>query len=243
MNFDEENWLAYCQANLLFAEAALKQITPGAMVRVQDYHLMLMPMLLRGLLDGGNSGGDMIVRELANILRRVSRRTTVQPNPPRIFLASRLVSSSIHRSRAAKSTVFSLFGARFCLASFTVTSSASTRTTVRVISCCHVHAHWLCRRRQMVSSLKGGWLTSGRSLSALSRIRSSSMMTQIRQLESRFSGVKAIVGMTPPPANCTLVSAHIDELHVAASVGFKTAKVDQGVLFRSSQTIRTSMPA
>ncbi|KAJ7468400.1 hypothetical protein B0H11DRAFT_2305378 [Mycena galericulata] len=36
MNFDKENWLAS---------------TPGAMVWVQDYHLMLLPMLLRGLLN------------------------------------------------------------------------------------------------------------------------------------------------------------------------------------------------
>ncbi len=52
MNFEEENWLAYRQANLQFAEAVRMQLTPGSMVWVQDYHLMLLPMLLRGLING-----------------------------------------------------------------------------------------------------------------------------------------------------------------------------------------------
>lgn len=56
MNFDEANWLAYRQANMQFAEAVRQHIKPGAMVWVQDYHLMLLPMLLRGLIDGCNVG-------------------------------------------------------------------------------------------------------------------------------------------------------------------------------------------
>jgi trehalose 6-phosphate synthase len=52
MNFDEENWLAYRQANLQFAEVVRHQLTPGAMVWVQDYHLMLLPMFLRGIVNG-----------------------------------------------------------------------------------------------------------------------------------------------------------------------------------------------
>src|ERR1700761_8637961 len=58
MNFDEEHWSAYRQADLRFAEVVRAQITPGAMVWVQDYHLMLLPMLLRGLLDGMDAGGE-----------------------------------------------------------------------------------------------------------------------------------------------------------------------------------------
>ncbi len=54
MNFDEANWLAYRQANMQFAEAVRLQLRPGSMVWVQDYHLMLLPMLLRGLVDGEN---------------------------------------------------------------------------------------------------------------------------------------------------------------------------------------------
>jgi len=67
MNFDEENWLAYRQANLQFAQAVTKQLTPGAMVWVQDYHLMLLPMLLRGLIDGRDSGSETTQTELARI--------------------------------------------------------------------------------------------------------------------------------------------------------------------------------
>ena len=66
MNFDEENWMAYRQANLQFAEVVRSQITPGAMVWVQDYHLMLLPMILRGLVDGSASG-DWQKRELSKI--------------------------------------------------------------------------------------------------------------------------------------------------------------------------------
>ena len=66
MNFDEENWTAYRQANLQFAETVRSQITPGAMVWVQDYHLMLLPMILRGLVDGSASG-DWQKRELSKI--------------------------------------------------------------------------------------------------------------------------------------------------------------------------------
>lgn len=50
MNFDEENWLAYRQANLKFAETVRSQLRPGDMVWVQDYHLMLLPMFLRTLI-------------------------------------------------------------------------------------------------------------------------------------------------------------------------------------------------
>jgi trehalose 6-phosphate synthase len=66
MNFDEENWLAYRQANMRFAEVVRQQITPGAMVWVQDYHLMLLPMFLRGLIDG-STGSDVTRGELAKI--------------------------------------------------------------------------------------------------------------------------------------------------------------------------------
>ncbi|KAG1851580.1 glycosyltransferase family 20 protein [Suillus subalutaceus] len=66
MNFDEENWLMYRQANFRFAETVRSQITPGSMVWVQDYHLMLLPMILRGLVDG-SSGGEYQKQELTKI--------------------------------------------------------------------------------------------------------------------------------------------------------------------------------
>ena len=67
MNFDEENWLAYRQANMRFAEVVRQQISPGAMVWVQDYHLMLLPMLLRGIIDGPGKTGDFTTEELEKI--------------------------------------------------------------------------------------------------------------------------------------------------------------------------------
>lgn len=40
MMFDETNWLAYREVNLLFAEAVRKEVKAGDIVWVQDYHLM-----------------------------------------------------------------------------------------------------------------------------------------------------------------------------------------------------------
>jgi trehalose 6-phosphate synthase len=54
MNFDEQNWLAYRQANLYFAQAVRKLLRSGDMVWVQDYHLMLLPMFVRGLIPGAD---------------------------------------------------------------------------------------------------------------------------------------------------------------------------------------------
>jgi trehalose 6-phosphate synthase len=57
MNFEEDNWLAYREANLRFAEAVRQLVRKGDMVWVQDYHLMLLPVLLRELLDGRATNG------------------------------------------------------------------------------------------------------------------------------------------------------------------------------------------
>ena len=70
MNFDEDHWLAYREANLRFAEAVRSQLRDGDMVWVQDYHLMLLPMLLRGLLNEkstSKSANDDIAKVLANV--------------------------------------------------------------------------------------------------------------------------------------------------------------------------------
>ena len=50
MNFDESHWLAYRQVNFKFAEAVRTQVRKDSMVWVQDYHLMLLPMFLRGII-------------------------------------------------------------------------------------------------------------------------------------------------------------------------------------------------
>jgi trehalose 6-phosphate synthase len=103
MNFDEENWLAYRQANLQFAEAVRRQITPGAMVWVQDYHLMLLPMLLRRLIDGRQSSNHSIVKELSGITEGIEGDGTngVSPSISGIkigfFLHTPFPSSEIYR--------------------------------------------------------------------------------------------------------------------------------------------------
>lgn len=54
MNFDEANWLAYRQANLFFAKAVRQQMRSGDMIWVQDYHLMLLPLFIRGVIPGAD---------------------------------------------------------------------------------------------------------------------------------------------------------------------------------------------
>lgn len=104
MNFDEENWLAYRQANLQFAQAVLQQITPGAMVWVQDYHLMLLPMLLRGLIDGVHAGSNATMIELSKITAGVTGEDTRSKTPQKtpgvkigFFLHTPFPSSEIYR--------------------------------------------------------------------------------------------------------------------------------------------------
>ena len=101
MNFDEENWLAYRQANMRFAEVVRQQITPNAMVWVQDYHLMLLPMLLRGLIDGRQNGGH---KELSEITEGIEGDVATIGSSPSIsgikigfFLHTPFPSSEIYR--------------------------------------------------------------------------------------------------------------------------------------------------
>lgn len=47
MNFDEIAWDAYTIANRLFAKAIAAEVQDGDMVWVHDYHLMLLPAMLR----------------------------------------------------------------------------------------------------------------------------------------------------------------------------------------------------
>jgi len=50
ITFDEEAWAAYTKANQLFAEVVMRDVQDNDIVWVQDYHLMLMPRMLRELL-------------------------------------------------------------------------------------------------------------------------------------------------------------------------------------------------
>ncbi|KAI2631204.1 glycosyl transferase [Xylaria nigripes] len=47
ITFDESAWTAYKEVNRLFAQAVLKDVRDGDMIWVHDYHLMLLPELLR----------------------------------------------------------------------------------------------------------------------------------------------------------------------------------------------------
>jgi len=68
MNFDESHWLAYRQANLTFAEAVMTQIKSDSMVWVQDYHLMLLPLFLRGMIQGPASLGETTAAEYKGLV-------------------------------------------------------------------------------------------------------------------------------------------------------------------------------
>ncbi|WFD05185.1 hypothetical protein MVES1_000511 [Malassezia vespertilionis] len=59
MSFDEENWTAYREANMRFAKAVMEVLRPGDRVWVQDYHLMLLPLMLTALLEG--SGIEVLI--------------------------------------------------------------------------------------------------------------------------------------------------------------------------------------
>ena len=102
MNFEDENWLAYRQANMAFAEAIMTQLKPGSMVWVQDYHLMLLPMLLRTLNEGAAAVSDATADEISRIMEGI--QTEEYPSPPRIpnikigfFLHTPFPSSEIYR--------------------------------------------------------------------------------------------------------------------------------------------------
>ena len=47
INFDENAWLAYNEANIAFAREIEKNMSSNDVVWVHDYHLMLLPELLR----------------------------------------------------------------------------------------------------------------------------------------------------------------------------------------------------
>lgn len=47
ITFDESAWEAYKDANRLFAKAISKEVQDGDLIWVHDYHLMLLPEMLR----------------------------------------------------------------------------------------------------------------------------------------------------------------------------------------------------
>jgi trehalose 6-phosphate synthase len=71
MNFDSDHWLAYREANMRFADVVSSMAKAGDMIWVQDYHLMLLPMLLRSVISGESAQGEMVRRELGRVKQGV----------------------------------------------------------------------------------------------------------------------------------------------------------------------------
>ncbi|CAO1627939.1 unnamed protein product [Parajaminaea phylloscopi] len=78
MNFNEEHWLAYREANLSFAEKVREVVKEGDMVWVQDYHLMLLPLMLRTLIEGPSLQGMQSQRELHHLRHGVDGTSFLQ---------------------------------------------------------------------------------------------------------------------------------------------------------------------
>ncbi|PPQ77109.1 hypothetical protein CVT25_010803 [Psilocybe cyanescens] len=199
MNFDEENWLAYRQANMQFAEVVRQQITPGAMVWVQDYHLMLLPMLLRGILDGRKNVGTFSSDELTKITEGIdvtAFETTQAPTPGvkiGFFLHTPFPSSEIYRILPVRREI--LLGILYCdLIGFHTYDYAR---------------HFLssCTRILGLPTMPNGVEFEGRLAhvgtfpigiepsSFIDNLQKPSVINRIKQLEQRFGGVKVIVGV------------------------------------------------
>jgi trehalose 6-phosphate synthase len=171
MNFEEENWQAYRQANMQFAEVVRQQITPGAMVWVQDYHLMLLPMLLRGIIDGPSKMGSFTKDELEKITEGLDFPAFSPTHVPipgvkiGYFLHTpfpsseiyRCVMSSIHTRFVINPLLgFSQCEEKSCWECCTAISLVSTRTTTPVTSFPHVHVSLASQRCRMVSNSRAG---------------------------------------------------------------------------------------
>ncbi|MDQ2949578.1 MAG: bifunctional alpha,alpha-trehalose-phosphate synthase (UDP-forming)/trehalose-phosphatase, partial [Acidobacteriota bacterium] len=56
LHFDADSWEGYIAANHLFCDAVVAEFRPGDRIWVHDYHLMLLPSLLREKLPGAAIG-------------------------------------------------------------------------------------------------------------------------------------------------------------------------------------------
>ncbi|KAI0768165.1 alpha,alpha-trehalose-phosphate synthase TPS1 subunit [Trametes elegans] len=197
MNFEDENWLAYRQANMAFAEAIMTQLAPGSMVWVQDYHLMLLPMLLRTLIDGPQNVGDLTASEVDRILDGVDSEEIPPPKYSDIkigfFLHTPFPSSEIYRILPVRREI--LLGILYCdLIGFHTYDYAR---------------HFLssCTRILGLPTMPNGVEFEGRLAhvgtfpigidpsSFIDNLKKDSVQKRISQLEQRFAGCKVIVGV------------------------------------------------
>ncbi|TDL25664.1 glycosyltransferase family 20 protein [Rickenella mellea] len=199
MNFDEENWLAYRQANLKFAEVVRSQVREGDMVWVQDYHLMLLPMLLRNLIkDEAKSGG--FNKELTRVTEGIEGDESVHVEEERVtnlkigfFLHTPFPSSEIYRILPVRREI--LLGVLYCdLIGFHTYDYAR---------------HFLssCTRILGLPTMPNGVEFEGRLAhvgtypigidpdSFLDNLKKDKVVKRIKEFEQRFQGVKVIVGV------------------------------------------------
>jgi trehalose 6-phosphate synthase len=187
----------YRQANFRFAETVRSQITPGSMVWVQDYHLMLLPMILRGLVDG-SSGGEYQKQELMKIAEGIEEEVSISSERiPDVkigfFLHTPFPSSEIYRILPVRREI--LLGILFCdLIGFHTYDYAR---------------HFLssCTRILGLPTMPNGVEFEGRLAhvgtfpigiepsSFIKNLEKESVKSRIAQLEHRFNGVKVIVGV------------------------------------------------
>ncbi|KAI0029342.1 glycosyltransferase family 20 protein [Vararia minispora EC-137] len=201
MNFDEDNWLAYRQANLAFADAVRQQLRPNSMVWVQDYHLMLLPMLLRGLVTDVAQTGEYTAQELAKITDGLdidgdAYGVGKKPIPGvkiGFFLHTPFPSSEIYRILPVRREI--LLGVLYCdLIGFHTYDYAR---------------HFLssCTRILSLPTMPNGVEFEGRLVhvgtfpigidptSFTDNLEKESVKKRIAALEQRFNGVKVIVGV------------------------------------------------
>lgn len=211
MNFDEDNWRAYREANLRFAEVLYTVVRPGDRVWVQDYHLMLLPLMLTAILEAGDidrlvppacsnievgnapiqderTSGSMFVRP--NAQRGSLRRSDIQLG---FFLHTPFPSSEVYRILPVRREI--LLGILYCdLVGF------HTYDYVR---------HFLssCARILGLPTFPNGTDFGGRRVQVRTypigidpmkfelTLALPSVQQRIGTLERRFAGVKIIVGI------------------------------------------------
>ncbi|CCM04265.1 uncharacterized protein FIBRA_06434 [Fibroporia radiculosa] len=197
MNFEEENWLAYRQANMAFAQSIMKQLSPGSMVWVQDYHLMLLPMLLRTLIDGPQNVGQTTGVELEHILEGIEMDDGAPPHFANVkigfFLHTPFPSSEIYRILPVRREI--LLGILFSdLIGFHTYDYAR---------------HFLssCTRILALPTMPNGVEFEGRlahvgtfpigidPASFIENLKKEGVQKRIEQLQKRFGDVKVIVGV------------------------------------------------
>ncbi|WFD33957.1 hypothetical protein MCUN1_000785 [Malassezia cuniculi] len=202
MNFDEENWIAYREANLLFAQVLHKILRPGDMVWVQDYHLMLLPLMLTALVDGldvdsllPNESTEPIHRGIEWRNTRSSPPSTVTRSSIKIgfFLHTPFPSSEIYRILPVRQEI--LRGILYCdLIGF------QTYDYVR-------HFLSACNRILGLPTFPNGVEFNGCRVQVRTYpigiepakfeegLQKENVKQRIRALERRFEGVKVIVGI------------------------------------------------